>query len=201
MIEDLEFYQFARTTLTKCHNLGALNSKHLLPQFWRQEVWDWSVSRGMFPLNAPEKDFFRNPQFLFIPWLMEAGLQFSCSIFPCVFVSKVSFLKDTSDIDYWFRSTSLWCDLILTTYNYHNSIFHTRPYSEVLGAETSAYTCWGHTIQSGIEPIQFIARFIRLPPTVSDSKIYPQNAVNSKRWYIHGILSKVVSLLYFHWLC
>lgn len=43
-------------------------------------------------------------------------------VFSRVFVSKVSFLKDTTDIDCWFRSTLLWCDLILTTCNYHNSL-------------------------------------------------------------------------------
>lgn len=36
---------FPRVAVTKCHRLGALNSRQLLSQLWRLEVQDQSVGR------------------------------------------------------------------------------------------------------------------------------------------------------------
>lgn len=55
---DAHLCWFARTTVTKCHELGILNSRNLLPHFWKPQIEDQSqieqelVPRGGWKAQA-----------------------------------------------------------------------------------------------------------------------------------------------------
>lgn len=46
-----EVYESAGAAITKCHQWGGINNRHLLAQGWRPEVRDQDVSKVMLPLR------------------------------------------------------------------------------------------------------------------------------------------------------